>query len=57
MPGKHRRAVPRRRRNAVTVTSAALAAGGAELVGEGFVPVRAGAGIRHGARLRLDVCG
>lgn len=28
MPGKHRRVVPRRRRDAMTVTSAALAAGG-----------------------------
>jgi peptidoglycan DL-endopeptidase CwlO len=28
MPGKHRRVIPRRRRSAVTVTSAALAAGG-----------------------------
>lgn len=40
MPGKHRRAVPRRRRNAVTVTSAALAAGGL-LAGSGSVVLHA----------------
>jgi peptidoglycan DL-endopeptidase CwlO len=40
MPGKHRRAVPRRRRNAVTVTSTALAAGGL-LAGSGSVALHA----------------
>jgi peptidoglycan DL-endopeptidase CwlO len=40
MPGKHRRAIPRRRHNAVTVTSAALAAGGL-LAGSGSVALHA----------------
>ena len=40
MPGKHRRAIPRRRSNAATVTSAALAAGGL-LAGSGSVVLHA----------------
>jgi cell wall-associated NlpC family hydrolase len=53
MPGKHRRVNPRRRRNAVTVTSAALAAGGL-LAGSGSVALHANL---HANREAIAGCG